>query len=84
MGRPQMIGGYNRFQYGGYWFGYNQGWPVGWGYNDNVYVVYEGGGYFMYDLMHPGIHIALNIFLTIYPAHLRGRIPSAGAGGATP
>lgn len=62
MGRPEMIGGYNRFQYGGYRFGYNQGWPVGWGYNDNVYVVYEGGGYYMYDLMHPGIHISLSIF----------------------
>lgn len=62
MGRPQMIGGYNRFQYGGYWFGYNQGWPAGWGYDDNVYVVYQGGGYYMYDLMHPGIHISLNIF----------------------
>src|ERR1019366_4242812 len=26
MMRPQMIGGDNRFQYGGYWFGYNQEW----------------------------------------------------------
>jgi hypothetical protein len=62
MGRPQMIGGYNRFQYGGYWFGYNQGWPLGWGYNDDVYVDYVGGAYFMYDLRHPGVHIALNVF----------------------
>ena len=62
MGRPQMIGGYNRFQYGGYWFGYNQRWPVGWGYDDDVYVEYIDGAYFMYDLRHPGIHISLNIF----------------------
>jgi hypothetical protein len=62
MGHPQMSGGYNRFQYGGYSFGYNQAWPIGWGYDDNCYVVYEGGGYFMYDLMHPGIHISLTIF----------------------
>jgi hypothetical protein len=62
MGRPQMIGGYNRFQYGGYWFGYNQGWPIGWDYNDDCYVVYEDGAYYMYDLRHPGIHISLNIF----------------------
>jgi hypothetical protein len=62
MGRPQMIGGYNRFQYGGYSFGYNQAWPVGWGYDDNCYVVYQDGGYFMYDLMHPGIYISLSIF----------------------
>lgn len=62
MGPPQFVGGYNRFQYGGYSFGYNQAWPAGWGYNDSVYVVYEGGGYYLYDLMHPGIHISLNIF----------------------
>ena len=62
MGHPQFVGGYNRFQYGGYSFGYNQPWPAGWGYNDSVCVVYEGGGYYLYDLMHPGIHISLNIF----------------------
>jgi len=60
--RPQMIGGYNRFQYGGYWFGFNQGWPLGWDYNDDVYVVYEGGVYYLYNLRHPGIHISLNLF----------------------
>jgi hypothetical protein len=57
-----MIGGYNRFQYGGYWFGYNQEWPDGWGYDDDCYVVYEGGAYYMYNLRHPGIHISLSIF----------------------
>ena len=62
MMRPQMIGGYNRFQYGGYWFGFNEGWPVGWDYNDDVYVVFVDGAYYMYDLRHPGIHITLNLF----------------------
>lgn len=62
MGRPQMIGGYNRFQYGGYSFGYNQGWPAGWGYNDNFYVEYIGGAYFLCDLRYPGIQITLNMF----------------------
>ncbi len=62
MGRPEMIGGYNRFQYGGYSFGYNEAWPVGWSYDDDCYVVYEDGAYYMYDEVHPGIHISLNIF----------------------
>jgi len=62
MGRPRMIGGYNRFQYGGYWFGYNEGWPVGWDYNDDCYVVFVDGAYYMYDLRHPGLHITLSIF----------------------
>ena len=62
MMRPQMIGGYNRFQYGGYWFGFNVGWPMGWDYNDDVYVVYEGGAYYLYNLRRPGIRITLNVF----------------------
>jgi hypothetical protein len=62
MGRPRMIGGYNRFQYGGYWFGYNEGWPVGWNYSDDCYVEYIDGGYYMFDLRHPGFRLTLNIF----------------------
>jgi hypothetical protein len=62
MMRPQMIGGYNRFQYGGYWFGFNEGWPMGWDYNDDVYVVFVDGAYYLYDLRHPGIRITLNLF----------------------
>jgi hypothetical protein len=62
MGRPQMSGGYNRFQYGGYSFGYNQGWPAGWGYDDDFYVVYLNGAYYLCDLRFPGIEITLNIF----------------------
>jgi hypothetical protein len=62
MGPPQFIDGYNRFQYSGFWFGYNQPWPSNWDYNDDVYVVYAGGGYHMYNRRHPGIHITLNLF----------------------
>jgi hypothetical protein len=62
MGRPQMSGGFNRFQYGGYSFGYNQGWPVGWGYNDPFYVVYIDGAYYLCDISFPGIQLSLNIF----------------------
>jgi DNA mismatch repair ATPase MutL len=62
MGRPRMIGGYNRFQYGGYWFGFNEAWPVGWGYNDDCYVEYIDGDYYMFNLRHPGFRLTLNIF----------------------
>jgi len=62
MGRPEMMGGYNRFQYGGYSFGYNQGWPVGWGYNDDFFVEYIDGAYYLCDLRFPGIQITLNMF----------------------
>jgi len=60
--RPQMVDGYDRFQYSGYWFGFNQPWPSGWSYNDNVYVEYVGGGYYLYNPRHSGIRITLNLF----------------------
>jgi hypothetical protein len=50
-----------RFQYGGYSFGFIDPWPNGWAYSDDVYVVYDDGGYYMYDHVHPGIRIAINI-----------------------
>lgn len=62
MSRPRMVDGYNRFQYSGYSFGFNQPWPVGWSYNDNVYVEYVRGGYYLCNPRYPGIQITLNIF----------------------
>jgi len=62
MMHPEHVGGYYRFAYGGYNFGYNSRWPAGWGYNDNFYIAYVNGGYWMYNLSHPGIHITLNLF----------------------
>ncbi len=62
MGRPRMMGGYNRFRYGGYWFGFNEAWPVGWDYNDDCYVEYIDGVYYMFNLRHPGFRLTLNIF----------------------
>jgi len=51
-----------RFTYGGYSFGFVDPWPSAWAYSDPVYVVYLDGGYYMYDPLHPGIRITLNIF----------------------
>lgn len=59
--RPTIVGGASRFQYGGYWFGFGQPWPVGWLYSDEVYVDYIDGGYFLYDPVHPGIRISINV-----------------------
>jgi len=62
MRRPRMVNGYQRFQYGGYWFGFNEGWPSGWDYNDDFYVEYIDGVYYMFNLRHPGFRLTLNIF----------------------
>ncbi len=51
-----------RFEYGGYSFGFVDPWPVEWAYDDDVYVVYADNGYYMYDRVHPGARISINIF----------------------
>ena len=60
--RPVIIEGQPRFQYGGYWFGFGEPWPVGWAYTDNVYVDYVDGGYYLYNPFHPGIRIVIIVF----------------------
>ena len=63
IGTPVMVGGYSRFQYGGYWFGFVQPWPVGWYYTDQVYVDYVDGGYYMYNPYYPGTRFAISVAL---------------------
>ena len=63
MGNPVMVGGFSRFQYGGYWFGFVQPWPVGWYYTDDVYIDYVDGGYYMFDPYYPGARFAISVVL---------------------
>ena len=63
MGNPVMVGGYSRFQYGGFWFGFVQPWPAGWYYTDDVYIDYVDGGYYMYDPYYPGARFAISVVL---------------------
>jgi len=63
IGRPVIVAGTPRFQYGGYWFVIAQPWPVGWAYTDVVYVDYVDGGYFLFSPVHPGIQISINVIL---------------------
>jgi hypothetical protein len=61
--QPVIIEGRPSFQFGGYWFGLSAGWPVGWAYTDQVYVDYIDGEYFLFDMVHPGVRIALIVTL---------------------
>jgi flagellar biosynthesis GTPase FlhF len=63
IGRPTLVGGYSRFQYGGYWFGFVQPWPEGWYYTDDVYVDYIDGGYYLCNPDYPGDQIAFSVVL---------------------
>lgn len=57
--RPVIVEGQPRFQYSGYWFAFSDPWPVGWAYTDQCYIDYVDGEYFLFDLLHPGVRIAL-------------------------
>jgi hypothetical protein len=63
IGQPRLVGGYSRFQYGGYWFGFVQPWPDGWYYTDDVYVDYINGGYYLCNPSYPEDQIAISVVL---------------------
>jgi hypothetical protein len=60
-----IVGGYPRFQYGGYWVSMVDPWPEYWGDdwydNDDVYVAYVDNGYYLYNRRYPSVGIAINI-----------------------
>ena len=64
--QPYMVvGGFPRFQYGGYWFTLADPWPDYWSNNwyetDDVYVVYVNNGYYMYNQRYPAVGIAISV-----------------------
>ena len=60
---PVMVGGYSRFQYGGFWFGFVNPWPVDWYYTDDVYVDYIDGGYYLCNPYYPGERISISVVM---------------------
>jgi hypothetical protein len=66
--RPVLVvGGYPRFQYGGYWFSLIDPWPEYWSddwyNNDDVYVDYSEDGYYLYNRRHPSGRIAVSVYV---------------------
>lgn len=61
--RPTVVEGHPRFQYGGYWFTIVDAWPPDWAYTDDCYIDYVDGEYFLFDLRHPGVRIAISVVL---------------------
>jgi hypothetical protein len=50
-----------RFNYGGYYWVYNDPWPSGWAYTDDVYVDEIDGEYYLIDPVHPGLRLMIVI-----------------------
>jgi hypothetical protein len=61
--RGVIVQGQSQFQYGGYTFQFVDAWPAGWAYTDDCYIDYIDGEYFLFDLLHPGVQIALVVNL---------------------
>ena len=63
----ELYGGYPRFRYGGFWFGFMDPWPEYWSDNwydnDDVYIVYSGSGYYLYNRRYPHDRIAITVYL---------------------
>jgi hypothetical protein len=63
---PVIVGGYPRFQYGGYSFLMVDPWPGDWAPNwyadDDVYVAYDNG-YYLYNRAYPSEAIAITVVL---------------------
>jgi hypothetical protein len=56
-----MVGGRPHFAYGGYNFEIVQPWPGGWAYSDNCYIDFVDGGYYLFNLRHPGVRVAVAV-----------------------
>ncbi|MBZ5652257.1 MAG: hypothetical protein LAO18_17445, partial [Acidobacteriia bacterium] len=62
-----VVGGYPRFQYGGFWFSLMDPWPEYWSDdwydNDDVYVDYYEDGYYLYNPRYPRDRIAITVYV---------------------
>jgi hypothetical protein len=60
-----VVGGYPRFQYGGFYFNvvdpWPEYWPNNWYANDDVYVDYTGDGYYLHNRSYPRDRIAISV-----------------------
>ena len=60
---PVIVGGFSRFQYGGFWFGFVNPWPVEWYYTDDVYVDYIDGDYYLLNPYYPETRVSISVVL---------------------
>jgi hypothetical protein len=63
LNRTTTAQGQPGFQYGGYTFAFVDVWPADWAYTDDCYVDYIDGEYFLFDLLHPGVGVAIVVVL---------------------
>ncbi len=57
----RIVPNQTQFVYTGYTFVFADPWPEGWAMDDDCYIDYVDGEYFLFDVDHPGVRIALTI-----------------------
>jgi len=57
----RIVPNQTRFVYSGYSFIFVDPWPMGWGFDDDCYIDFVDGGYYIFDPMHPGMRVTLMI-----------------------
>lgn len=58
-----IVSGQPQFSYSGYTFELVDAWPAEWAYTDDCYIDYIDGEYFLFDLFHPGVRIAVFVVM---------------------
>ncbi len=62
-----VVGGFPRFQFGGFWFSVMDPWPEYWSDNwygnDDMYIDYWEGGYYLHNRRHPMDRIAITVYV---------------------
>jgi len=65
--RPTIYDGYPRFYYGGYYFTIVDPWPGYWGDawydSDELFVSWDGDGYYLHDRRYPDMALAVTVNL---------------------
>jgi len=61
VGRVSVVAGHPHFAYGGYRFEIGQPWPARWAYTDHCYIDFAEGRYFLANVRHPGVRVAVTV-----------------------
>jgi hypothetical protein len=61
--RSVIVRGQPRFQYSGYTFEIIDAWPAEWADSDDYYIEYVDGDYYLIDLLHPDIRLAVFVVM---------------------
>jgi hypothetical protein len=65
--RPVIYEGYPQFHYGGYNFLIVDPWPDYWGdawyQGDDLFIAYDGDGYYLHNRRYPDVALAVNVSL---------------------